>query len=191
LAQLAAAGTAAEDVTDVVITHLHFDHFNGLTQEADGAYHPAFLRAQCYVSQRDWQEFARNVQKPGSLTNRTVGVLERAGLLTLIAGEHRLAAGVTVLPAPGETPGHQIVRVHSAGETLYVLGDLYHHALEVEHPPLNVSWADATQMAASKEQLVAAALRENALLVAAHIPGFGRLQRGAHGVRWVEVEIRD
>jgi glyoxylase-like metal-dependent hydrolase (beta-lactamase superfamily II) len=107
--------------------------------------------------------------------------------LELVAGEHQLADGVTVLPAPGETVGHQIVRVHSAGETLYLLGDLYHHAIEIEHPTFNVHWANPEQMATSKQALIRVALAENAILVAAHIPGFGRLRPTDNGLTWVEV----
>jgi glyoxylase-like metal-dependent hydrolase (beta-lactamase superfamily II) len=187
LEQLQQAGIRATDVTHVVITHLHFDHFSALTQTENGRILPTFHNARCYVSQEDWAIFARNINRPGSLTNRTLGILQQAGLLELVEGEHPLAEQVTILPAPGETPGHQIVRVRSAGQTLYVLGDLYHHAIEIEHALFNVHWADAQQMNASKRALAEAALAEEAILVAAHIPGFGRLRPTADGVRWMRI----
>jgi glyoxylase-like metal-dependent hydrolase (beta-lactamase superfamily II) len=185
--QLRSAGIRPEDVTHIVITHPHFDHFGGITRKVNGRYEPAFPNARCYLSQADWTEIAGGLQRPNSLTSRTLGVIQQAGLLELVAGEHPLVDGVTVLPAPGETAGHQIVRVHSAGETLYLLGDLYHHAIEIEHPALNVHWADPEQMATSKQTLIRAALAENAILVATHIPGFGRLRPTDSGVTWVEV----
>jgi glyoxylase-like metal-dependent hydrolase (beta-lactamase superfamily II) len=185
--QLGSAGIKPESITHIVITHPHFDHFSGITRKENGRYVPTFPNAHCYLSQADWTEIAGGLKRPNSLTSRTLGIVQQAGLLELVAGEHQLVDGVTVLPAPGETVGHQIVRVHSAGETLYLLGDLYHHAIEIEHPRLNVHWADPEQMATSKQALIRAALTENATLVAAHIPGFGRLRPTDSGVTWVEV----
>ncbi len=89
-----------------------------------------------------------------------------------------------ILPAPGETPGHQIVRVRSAGRTLYCLGDLYHHPVEVEQPTWAAHWNDRAAALASRQALVAAALAEDALLVATHIPGVGRLTKTDDGVQW-------
>jgi glyoxylase-like metal-dependent hydrolase (beta-lactamase superfamily II) len=152
----------------------------------DGRYVPTFPQAHCYLSQADWEDVAGSLRKPNSFISRTVGVLAQAGLLELVAGELQLADGVTILPAPGETVGHQIARIHSAGETLYVLGDLYHHAIEIEHPALNVHWANVGQMATSKQAFIEAALAEDAVLVAAHIPGFGRLRPTDGGLTWVE-----
>jgi hypothetical protein len=76
------------------------------------------------------------------------------------------------------------VQVETAGHTLYCLGDLYHHEVEVEQPGWIVRWADAPGMAVSRQALLPSLLAENALLVAAHIEGFGRLQPTAAGLSW-------
>ncbi len=96
-----------------------------------------------------------------------------------------LLPAVRVLTAPGESPGHQILRVHSDGQTLYCLGDLYHDPLEVKHPTWMARWADVNTALASRLRLVEFALAEDALLVPAHMSP-GRLEQTAHGVRWVE-----
>lgn len=88
------------------------------------------------------------------------------------------------MAAPGETPGHQIVRIHSEGHTLYFLGDLYHHTIEVEHPTWMVNWNDFDTNYRSRQTLAEMALRESALLFATHIPTIGRLQRTDSGLRW-------
>jgi hypothetical protein len=67
---------------------------------------------------------------------------------------------------------------------MYCLGDLYHHVIEVDHPSWSVPWADRTAIAASRRALTDAALAENALLIATHIPGVGRLLPTASGVTW-------
>jgi len=99
----------------------------------------------------------------------------------------QIAEGIDILPAPGETPGHQVVRVQSAGETLYILGDAIHHAIEVEHPDWMVGWADADVMLATRRWLLQDALDQHALLTAAHIATLGRITRANDGsFRWGE-----
>ena len=106
------------------------------------------------------------------------------GLLELVDGNLDLTPEVRILAAPGESPGHQIVRVHSQGQTLYCLGDLFHHPVEVEQPAWMVKWADAYTNLTSRQWLIQAALQENALLVAAHMP-VGRVEGTLANPRWV------
>lgn len=89
-----------------------------------------------------------------------------------------------MIAAPGETPGHQIVRVHSQGQTLYCLGDLYHHVVEVEQPGWGVKWSDIATAQASRQRFAQQALAEDALLIATHIWGVGRLQPDGDSVIW-------
>ena len=82
-------------------------------------------------------------------------------------------------------PGHQIVRLQSAGETAYIVGDLFHHAIEVTHPDWMVGWADAPTMRATREWLLRDALASDALLIAAHIAAPGRIEQSGDGaLRW-------
>jgi glyoxylase-like metal-dependent hydrolase (beta-lactamase superfamily II) len=186
LERLAAAGVRPEETAHVVITHAHSDHYSGTTRERDGRDEPCFGAARVYLGRGDWelpamQEALRN---PDTLESHTLGVLQSQGLLELVEGDRELADGVRIIATPGESPGHQIVRVHSEGQTLYCLGDLYHHELEAEQPAWMVQWADPTTTLASRVALAEAALAEDALLVATHIAGAGRLRRTASGLTW-------
>ena len=123
-----------------------------------------------------------------SLEARTLGVVHGQGRLRLVSGIEQLTEGIAILPAPGETPGHQIVRVHSQGETLYIVGDAFHHPIEVEHPDWMVGWADANVMLTTRDWLLRDALAEHALLTAAHIASLGRIARADDGsLRWSAV----
>jgi len=189
LAGLAAIGARPEEIAHVIITHGHFDHYNGLTGLYDDLYAPTFPNARCYFGRLDWerpqtQEALRDLD---SLDARTLGLLHRHGLLDLTAGDHDLGHGLRIIAAPGETPGHQIVRLHSQGETLYCLGDLYHHIAEAEQPEWMVHWADVEANRRSRQALAAAALAEDALLIATHIATIGRLRQTPAGFAWVEV----
>lgn len=179
-AQLAAAGAEPSAVTEVVITHAHFDHINGLTQRVDGRYVPVFPNARHYLGAGDW-----NPANFDELENNTLVVLEQHGLLSLVHGLLELAPGLEIVPAPGETPGHQLLRlktgaVTASGREAYFTGDLYHHVLEFDEPERNVTWAEPVTMAASKASLIAAAQASAARVYFAHIEGAWRVEGG----RW-------
>lgn len=190
LAQLLEHGIRPEDITHLVITHAHFDHYAGITWERGGQYVPTFPRARYFLGKADWEypETQEALRDPNSADSHTFGVVQRARLLELVEGNHDLTPSVRIIAAPGESPGHQIVRISSQGQILYCLGDLYHHPLEVEHPSWMSEWDDTTTNLASRAALVKAALAENALLIATHIPGIGRLESAVTGARWVKVE---
>jgi glyoxylase-like metal-dependent hydrolase (beta-lactamase superfamily II) len=186
--QLQAQGIRPEDITHLVITHAHFDHYTGTTIERDGSYIPRFPNARVFLGRADWDHPAtqRDLGDPDSLESHTFGVLQKQSLLELVDGDLDLIPEVRILAAPGESPGHQIVRVHSQGQTLYCLGDLFHHSVEVEHPAWMVKWADAHANFTSRQRLIQAALQENALLVAAHML-VGRLEGTLSRPRWISV----
>ena len=190
--QLASLGARPGDITHVVITHAHWDHFAGVTvSDGDGANSPTFPNAPVYLGIADWEdaETQAALQDASSLEARTLGVLHAQGKLRLVSGPERLAEGIEMLPAPGETLGHQIVRIQSAGETAYIVGDLFHHAIEVTHPDWMVGWADAPTMRATREWLLRDALASDALLIAAHIAAPGRIEQSGDGaLRWNDVD---
>ena len=187
IACLDEAGVHSSEVEHVVITHGHGDHYNATTIERNGELELMFPGAQYYLGRGDWERAALQdaLKNPNSLDRRTIGFLQHAGRLVTVEGDLEIAPGITIVASPGETAGHQGVRVCSEGETLYCVGDLYHHRLEVDHPTWAVPWADPAIILASRTEFVAAALANNALVVATHINGIGRLERTPVGVAWV------
>ena len=186
--QLSSRGIRPEDITHVIITHAHFDHYDGTTIERDGEYVPRFPNARVFLGRADWDnpDTRESLQDPASLESRTFGVLHKHGLLQPVDGNLDITPEVRIISAPGESPGHQLVRVHSQGQTFYCLGDLFHHRAEVEHPVWMVKWADATANLSSRQLLLKAALQENALLLAAHM-SVGRIEGTVEHYRWVSL----
>jgi len=189
LIQLHERGIAPKEITYLIITHAHLDHYVGITHEHEGQHIPSFPRARCFLGKADWEppDTQEALRDPTSMESQTLGVIQKAGLLELVEGNRDLTSSVSIVAAPGESPGHQIVRIASEGQVLYCLGDLYHHPIEVEHPSWMAEWDDASATIASRIALTEAALAEDALLIATHIPGTGRLERSATGVRWIQV----
>jgi glyoxylase-like metal-dependent hydrolase (beta-lactamase superfamily II) len=187
-AQLASMGAQPEEIAHVVITHAHWDHYAGVTGPTDNGFAPTLPNARYYLGAADWRnaEVQKALLEQTSLEARTLGALWDQGMLHLVETQEQLADGIDILPAPGETPGHQVVRIQSEGDTLFIVGDLLHHAIEVAHPDWMVTWAEAEAMGATRRWLLQDALARNARLIAAHIATVGRVEPAGDGLRWRE-----
>ena len=182
--QLRSAGIAPESITHVVITHAHFDHFNGLIDSSPShgqAIGLRFPNARHYIGRADWD--AKLCDADGE-TKAIFDALDTHSLLVRVEHDHTIASGIDILAAPGETPGHQIVRLHNDDQSLYIIGDLVHHAVEFTQPNWNVTWADARANQISRTRFMAAAQVEDAHFVAGHIRGVGRFNRVNSKVVW-------
>lgn len=121
-AACAARGIAPDDVTDVVLTHLHFDHGGGSTR-ADGA--AVFPGARYHVQRRqlDWAR-APSTKDRGSYREADFMPLWKEGRLELVDGPAELAEGIEVLPVDGHTPAMQLVKVTDGTTTVLYMADL-------------------------------------------------------------------
>ncbi|MFD7033769.1 MBL fold metallo-hydrolase [Streptomyces sp. NPDC059917] len=163
---LARARIAPADVDTVVLTHLHEDHA-GWSVDATGE--PLFPAAR-YVVQR--AEVA--ALDPADPVRRwAVDPLRAAGQLHEVEGRHRLGDGLTLLPTPGHTPGHQSVLVAAAGgrgRDVVVTGDVWVHAVQLADPAVAYAHeVDPAAARASRVDLLARAVGRGALLATAHL----------------------
>jgi glyoxylase-like metal-dependent hydrolase (beta-lactamase superfamily II) len=172
--QLGDAGVKPSEIDTVVVTHLHYDHFAGVTHREGGKTIPSFPEANHIIPRRDWDmaEIAKARRRGDKDLTETLGAVEDAGLVSFLDGEKKLGGDVTIYPAPGESPGHQILGVLSRDATCYCVGDLYHLKEEVEHPELAATWADAQALARSRKAFAERASNESALILPGHMrPG--------------------
>jgi aryl-alcohol dehydrogenase-like predicted oxidoreductase len=183
---LAGIDVAAEEITHVLITHAHTDHYCGVTRDRDDMRVPRFPNARHLVGRREWEGNPERERRGSDLAAR-LGMVESAGLLDLVDAEEEVAPGVRVIPAPGESPGHCVVRLRSEGETFYYLGDLFHHPCEVEHPDWVSRGRDPAALTVSRARIAADAVRTGATIVFTHerFPPWGRIVPTGAGHRWV------
>lgn len=115
---LAAVGVAPAEVTDVVLTHLHFDHAGGATARTDGRLVPRLPNARWYVQRRNWENaHDPNPRERASYLPENFDPLEESGVLELWEGAVQPWPGVEMIPAEGHTRGQQLVRVEGAGRS--------------------------------------------------------------------------
>ncbi|MFE5945456.1 MBL fold metallo-hydrolase [Streptomyces sp. NPDC056480] len=161
---LAQAGIDRADVHTVVLTHLHEDH-SGWAADAAGR---PFLPQARYVVQR--AETAA-LDRVDPVWDWVVEPLRAAGRLHEVEGRHRLRPGVTLLPTPGHTPGHQSVLVERPdGRDVLITGDLLVHAVQLAAPAVAYAHErDPATARASREELLARAAESGAVLATAHL----------------------
>lgn len=107
---LAERGVAPEQVTDVIATHLHFDHAGGLVEAGpDRKLRPAFPRAKVHV-QAEQLAWARDPSPKDRASFRAADYepIEAAGLLEVHEGPGELLPGIEVRLSHGHTPAMMV-----------------------------------------------------------------------------------
>ncbi len=135
-ASLARFGLSPEDITDVILTHLHFDHAGGATVlDASGHAVPAFPNAKYYV-QKDHLAWA---QQPAEKDRASFFADDRqplidAGLLEILDGDGEIFPGISVMQVHGHTKGLQTVKIQSGDHKLFFPADLIPTSAHVPVP---------------------------------------------------------
>jgi glyoxylase-like metal-dependent hydrolase (beta-lactamase superfamily II) len=135
LDDLAGAGFARESIDAVVCTHLHVDHVGWNTMLVDGRWVPTFPNARYLFVRDEWEHWnASGPMIEGDVVGDSVRPVVDAGLVDLVAPDHRLTDEVWLEPTPGHTPGHVSVRIRSAGVDAVITGDVMHHPVQCAEP---------------------------------------------------------
>lgn len=120
-----AKGFTTDDITDVLITHLHFDHAGGATENINGEICPVFKNAKYYV-QKDQYDWALNptFKDRASFMNDNYVPLKEDGLLELMDGEGEVFQGVTNHLVHGHTKAMQMFKISDDANSLLYITDL-------------------------------------------------------------------
>lgn len=126
-----AHGVEPAQVTDVLLTHLHFDHGAGIVEPDGEGWRLIFPRAAHHVQRTQWQHaFAPNPRDRSSYYEDRLRVMERDGVLRLYDGPWSLAPGFDLVVVNGHTPGQQLPVIGGEPGPLFFCGDLFptrHH----------------------------------------------------------------
>ena len=178
LSSLESVGVAPGDVTDVLFTHLHFDHIGWASTDGE----PTFPNATYRCDRRDWDHF---VGSDEFATARLRPVEDR---FEPWDGDAPLAPGVDARLCAGHTPGSALIVLSSGDKRALLLGDVVHCAVEL----LDDEWAGVADvdpaMAQQARNTLARELEGTDVPVAAaHFPGlkFGRVLAGQGRRQWV------
>lgn len=119
-------GLEPSDITDVILTHLHFDHAGGATCAKDGKIVPTFPNAKYYV-QKENLETARkpNIREKASYLAPNFEPLIEAGVLNLLDGNvENLFPNISLIVSHGHTHAHQMVKISDEKTGVIYAGDV-------------------------------------------------------------------
>jgi glyoxylase-like metal-dependent hydrolase (beta-lactamase superfamily II) len=168
---LMALGVGLPDVTDVVLTHLHFDHAGGSTRRDGDRVVPTFPRARYHVQGRNLENARHpNPRERASYMAENFEPLAEHGVLETWDGPQRPWPGIEIFTAEGHTRGQQLVRIESAEGVLYFVADLIPMAPHVRIPFVMGYDMAAIETMDEKRSLLTRAAAERAWIALEHAP---------------------
>ncbi|MCX6600348.1 MAG: MBL fold metallo-hydrolase [bacterium] len=181
---LSARGVRPEEITDVILTHLHFDHCGGATRMESGQAAPVFAKARHYVQRRQFEHALQASERDrASFLPHNYLPLREAGLLDLVDGEVELFPGIHVLVAEGHTPAMQTVKIQDGDQVLWFAADLIPMSAHVPLPYIMGYDLRPLTTLAEKKRWLPQALSEKWVIVYEHDPlvPAGRLTANERG----------
>ncbi|GAA4917364.1 glyoxylase-like metal-dependent hydrolase (beta-lactamase superfamily II) [Actinomycetospora succinea] len=180
---LAALGVTPDQVTDVVFTHLHFDHVGWATSRGE----VVFDRATYRVHEADWVHFVEAADADPGAVRKLAPLRER---LETFDAEHTVVPGLDARPTPGHTPGSTTYVVSGRGQRALLIGDVAHSVVELEEPDWQATFdVDPLAAQAMRRRLADEVADTDDLVVPAHLPGlaWGRIVTFGETRRFVAV----
>lgn len=125
-------GITSEQVTDVILTHLHFDHCGYTTQKEKEQISLSFPNATCWVSKTQWENsISPNALEIDSYFPENMQAVEQAGKLKIIDKDCELCEHVTLHLYDGHTTGQVIPYIQTGQMTFVFAGDVIPIAAQI------------------------------------------------------------
>jgi glyoxylase-like metal-dependent hydrolase (beta-lactamase superfamily II) len=178
MSSLAKAGLKPDDISVVLITHVHGDHIGGLVT-ADGS--PSFPKAAIRISAPDWKWLQTQPDMAALVKAITPSVK------TFAPGD-RVAPGITSVAIKGHTPGHVGYQIVSGSKGLLDFGDAAHSSIVSLAKP---DWPtgfdnDQKEGEISRREVLTQLSKSHELIFAPHFPfpGVGRIVAEGDHFAW-------
>ena len=171
VAELAELGVTRGSVTDVILTHLHFDHAGGAVREGDDGLEPTFPEARHWIQKRQWDwAHGPSERDRASFRAEDFALLKDRGRLELVDGPGEIMPGVRVTPVSGHTPGQQMVEFHTGAGVLVYCADLLPFLSQVHVPWIMGFDLNPLLTVTEKKQFLTRAVEDDYVLVFEHDP---------------------
>lgn len=119
-------GFHKDDITDVFLTHLHFDHCGGVIEKNEkGLLVPAFKNAKVWSNQKHWKWATEpNAREKASFLSENIKPIKENGQLEFIHRNYRDQVGFDVLFMDGHTEKQMLPKINYQGKTIVFMADL-------------------------------------------------------------------
>lgn len=188
---LVLSGINPDQIDAVLLTHLHPDHFGGMTIEG----RPAFKNADVYVAEADakfWLSTEMADKAPADFKPffqmAASAIKPYAHRLKPIPANGEIGPGVSAVSLPGHTIGHRGFLFASEKQQMLIWGDIVHNAaLQFDRPEWTLAFdSDQTQAATARKRAFDMAAAERLLVAGMHLPfpGLGFVERSGSAYRY-------
>lgn len=190
-------GISPDDISIVILTHLHYDHSAGSTFiDEYFKTRPTFPNARYIVQKKEWEfALAGQLERQG-----TPGADYRLDELYRLKADHQFefidgnfsaAPGISLILSGGHTPGHQVVKIQEGSKTAWFLGDLIPAEYHLNHYAMKMIDHSPVEAKKAKTLILKEAYREQAQLFFYHslFNKTGRLSKDRHR-NYILKEIR-
>ena len=116
------AGYDPEDVTKVLMSHLHFDHSGGMVWTKDGKMEVSFPNAEYFIQRGEWENAYSNISK--SYKTEIFDVLQRSGQVVFLDGDGSINDQISFEITGGHCEFHQVFNIKSDGQEYFFGGDI-------------------------------------------------------------------
>lgn len=160
-----------QDITDVVLSHLHFDHCGGTTFIEKNQVRLRFPNARHHIQKQQWQwaQHPSNKDK-ASYLNENYSLIFESGILNLVEGDTEILPGIQTVQLNGHTPGMQGVKITGDGKTVFYCADLVPTASHIPLPWIMAYDNEPLVTLAEKQDLMPRACNEGWILFFEHDP---------------------
>ena len=178
LPALKQAGYGPEDITTVVITHMHGDHIGGMTDDGKTATYP---NAKFVTGQVEFDSWAKqdNERFEGK-------VRPFAEKMSFVGDGASVAPGITSMAGFGHTPGHMTYMLESNGTQLVLAADsANHYVWSLAYPDWEGKFdMDKAASAKHRKTLFGMLAADKIAFVGYHMPfpGVGYVETGGEGM---------
>ncbi|MCF6268884.1 MAG: MBL fold metallo-hydrolase [Melioribacteraceae bacterium] len=184
LPALEKVGVKPAEITDVILTHLHFDHIGGAVLFENGKPVPAFPNAIYHVQQRQY-EWALNPsdRDKASYFNERFVTLAEEGILKQYSGDYQFDENINLIVVNGHTPSQQLVKVSDSTNTMLYCADLVPLSSHISPPYIMGYDLNPLETLKEKQTILQKAVDENWHLFFEHDPkvAAGTIKIGERG----------
>lgn len=188
---LAQLGFSTADITDVFLTHLHFDHVGGAIVRENDKLKPAFKNANYWSNEKHWQWAVEpNARERASFLKENILPIQESGQLKFIEEQENIEwqKNISISFAYGHTDAMMLPKINYKGKTIVYMADLLP---SVGHLPLPYVMAYdmfPLKTLTEKQAFLEEAVNNNYILYLEHDPinECCTLQRTEKGIRVAE-----
>ena len=164
-------GFSSEQITDVICTHMHFDHIGGNTKMKSGEVVPTFPNAKYWISEENWKLANHPSQKDaGSFIEHDWKVLAENQMIEIINGREPFIEGIETIVTHGHTPGLLHPIISDGSNKLFYGADIFPMVAHIPIPWVMAYDVQPVVTMEEKQKLLQKMEREDWILFFEHDP---------------------